>query len=54
MYKVQIFSKGKELPTQQLWETQKEAEEMERLYKVFFESKGAKGFTFKIIEVSNN
>ncbi|MEG0878383.1 MAG: hypothetical protein RSF00_06860 [Oscillospiraceae bacterium] len=54
MYKVQMFLKDKEIPTSQLWSDIKQAEEMERLYKVYFEAQGTRNFTTKIIEIESN
>ncbi|MEG2499864.1 MAG: hypothetical protein RSA78_02245 [Oscillospiraceae bacterium] len=54
MYKVQMFLKDKEIPTQQLWETLDEAEGMECLYRVYFEAQGTRNFTTKIIEIESN
>lgn len=51
MFKVQIFLNGKECQTKQLWDTREQAEEMKRLYQVFFQSKGTKNFTLGIVEL---
>lgn len=53
MFKVRVFHKGRELPTEKLWETREMAESMMKNYKIFYHAQGAVNFTFDIVELPN-
>lgn len=53
MYKVQIFLKGEELQTKQLYKTKALAKEAMRLYKVYHKAIGTRNFTFEIVKTDD-
>lgn len=54
MYKVQMFLKGKELETKQLYKTKAEVIEVMRLYKIYHKSIGTRNFTFRIAKTDDD